>query len=120
MDAKKTDTRDNAIETRAAILRVLASRERKARFVTEVFAALAPLQLNKEVVERNLADLVGAGVIMVRDHFCADPHLIGVDLRIAALISDDAGAEAQMSVIRAIDGAWDKWLAEYLANHRCT
>jgi len=24
-----------------------------------------------------------------------------------------------MSAIREIDNAWDKWLADYLANHRC-
>jgi hypothetical protein len=56
---------------------------------------------------------------MVRDHFCADPHLAGVDLRVAALVQSSAGADAQMSAICAIDEAWDKWLAEYLSNHRC-
>jgi hypothetical protein len=56
---------------------------------------------------------------MVRDHFCADPHLAGVDLRIAALV-DGQAADPETSAIRAIDAAWDRWLAEYLANHRCT
>ena len=40
-------------------------------------------------------------------------------LRVAALVQSDDGADAQMSAIRAIDDAWDKWLTEYLANHRC-
>src|SRR5215469_3754062 len=54
-----------------------------------------------------------------RDHFCADPHLEGVDLRIATLAESAGGADPQMSAIREIDNAWDKWLADYLANHRC-
>jgi hypothetical protein len=37
----------------------------------------------------------------------------GVDLRIAAVIE---GSDA----IAAIDATWQRWLGEYLANHRCT
>jgi len=105
---------------RQAILRTLASRDGKARFITELAAALTRSGCNAELLERTLADLTAEGVIMVRDHFCADPHLAGVDLRIVALVARDAGADAPTAAIRAIDAAWDKWLAEYLANHRCT
>jgi hypothetical protein len=107
-------------KVRAAILRTLESRQRNARFVTELSAALPRSAPRQELVERILAELAAEGVIMVRDHFCADPHLAGVDLRIAALLPDNSGADAEMSAIRAIDATWDKWLAEYLANHRCT
>jgi len=27
--------------------------------------------------------------------------------------------DSQMSAIHAIDEAWNKWLGEYLSNHRC-
>jgi hypothetical protein len=36
-----------------------------------------------------------------------------------ALVESIDGADPQMSAIHEIDNAWDKWLADYLANHRC-
>jgi hypothetical protein len=120
MNEKSTETGADEAQIRAAILRVLESRDRKARFVTELNAALAPSRYSAELVERILAELAGEGIIMVRDHFCADPHLAGVDLRIAALVADKPDAEAQTNAIHAIDTAWEKWLGEYLANHRCS
>ncbi|HEX2225980.1 MAG TPA: hypothetical protein VHM64_02495 [Candidatus Binatia bacterium] len=120
MNDKSVDTEPDDARIRAAILRTLESRDRKARFVTELNAALARSNCYAESVERILAELTTEGVVIVRDHFCADPHLAGVDLRIAARVEDDAGADAQMNAIRAIDAAWDKWLGEYLANHRCS
>ena len=119
MNDESAETRDNIANVKAVILRTLGSRGKKARFVTELSAALARAALGAETLERVLAELTTEGIIMVRDHFCADPHLAGVDLRVAALVQSDAGADALMSAIRAIDEAWDKWLTEYLANHRC-
>jgi hypothetical protein len=105
---------------KALVVRVLESRGGKARFVTELAAAVARSGVSQEILESGLAALAAAGVIMVRDHFCADPHLAAVDLRIAAVVRLESDTDAQMKAIRAIDEAWDKWLAEYLANHRCT
>jgi hypothetical protein len=119
MNDKSTETLPDNEKIEALILRTL-ERERRARFVTELSAALARAAVGPESLERILGELAAKGVIMVRDHFCADPHLAGVDLRVAALVPDNAGGDAEMSAIRAIDAAWDKWLAEYLANHRCT
>jgi hypothetical protein len=119
MNGKKTELSAEEKNARAAILRVLQSRNSKARFFTELFAAIARTEVSAEVSARVLTQLADEGAIMVRDHFCADPHLAGVDLRIAALV-DRHAPEAEASAIRAIDAAWDKWLAEYLANHRCT
>jgi hypothetical protein len=118
MGEKGTETHDDA-KVRAAILRILESRGNKAHFVTELAAVLARSAVSADLLERALAELAGEGAIMVRDHFCADPHLAGVDLRIAALVQPSAGGDSEMSAIHAIDAAWDKWLAEYLANHRC-
>jgi len=119
LSSSNTQRLDEEAKVKAVILRTLESRGKKARFVTELSAALARSALGAETLERVLAALATEGIIMVRDHFCADPHLGGVDLRVAALVQSDAGADAQMSAIRAIDEAWDKWLTEYLANHRC-
>jgi hypothetical protein len=56
---------------------------------------------------------------MMRDHFCADPHLAEVDLRVVAWVESADGARAQLTALEQIDLAWNKWLGEYLANHRC-
>jgi hypothetical protein len=119
MNDESTEVGTEEEKARAAILRILESRNSKARFFTELFAALARTGVSAEVSARLLTQLADEGAIMVRDHFCADPHLAGVDLRIAALV-DRRAAEPEASAIRAIDAAWDKWLAEYLANHRCS
>jgi hypothetical protein len=119
MNDKSTETRPDNEKIRVLILRTL-QRDRRARFVTELCAALARSAVGPEALERILGELTAEGVIVVRDHFCADPHVAGVDLRVAALVPGNAGGDARMSAIRAIDAAWDKWLGEYLANHRCT
>jgi hypothetical protein len=97
----------------------LRNRAKKARFVTELAATLARSHIGKEQMERALAELQAEGTVMIRDNFCADPHLAGVDLRVVALVETIDGEDAQLSAIRAIDEAWNKWLGDYLANHRC-
>ena len=105
---------------RTAVIDVLRSRAKKARFITELAASLGRTAIGKEAMERILVELEAEGVVMIRDHFCADPHLVGIDLRVVALIDENVtGADAQSRAIHEIDSAWDKWLAEYLANHRC-
>jgi hypothetical protein len=102
-----------------AVIDVLRNRAKKACFTTELGVALKRARVGKEELEQALADLQAEGVVMIRDNFCADPHLAGVDLRVAALIESIDGADPQLSAIREIDNAWNKWLGEYLANHRC-
>jgi hypothetical protein len=108
-----------ATDAKETILELLRGRSKKARFITEVSASLQRRNISKEEVERLLAELEAEGIVMIRDHFCADPHLAGVDLRVVALVESSEGEDAQMNAIREIDDAWDKWLAEYLTNHRC-
>jgi hypothetical protein len=98
---------------------VLHNRAKKARFMTEVAASMRRFNIGQEEMEQALAALQTEGVVIVRDNFCADPHLAGVDLRVAALIDQAAGANAQAAALHEIDVAWNKWLGEYLANHRC-
>jgi hypothetical protein len=102
-----------------AIIDALRSRGKKARFTTELVAALARSHIGKEQMEQALSELQTEGLVMIRDNFCADPHLAGIDLRVVVLVESHGGEDAQLSAIREIDSAWDKWLGEYLANHRC-
>ena len=102
-----------------AIIDALRNRAKKARFTTELAAALQRARVGKEEMEQALADLQAEGIVMIRDNFCADPHLAGVDLRVVALVESVDGADGQLSAIREIDSTWNKWLGEYLANHRC-
>ena len=102
-----------------ALMDVLRHRSKKARFMTEVAASLRRFNVGEDEMEQALADLQVEGAVIVRDNFCADPHLAGVDLRVAALVDDAHGADAQAAALREIDLAWSKWLGEYLANHRC-
>jgi hypothetical protein len=101
-----------------AVIDALRNRA-KARFTTELAVVLQRARVGKEEMEQALAELQAEGVVMIRDHFCADPHLAGVDLRVVALVESIDGADPQLSAIRVIDDAWNKWLGEYLANHRC-
>ena len=104
---------------RKAVIDALRNRAKNARFTTELAVVLQRGRVGKEEMEQALADLQAEGVVMIRDNFCADPHLAGVDLRVVALVESVDGADAQLSAIRKIDDAWNKWLGEYLANHRC-
>jgi hypothetical protein len=104
---------------RDAVVAVLRQHAQKARFMTEVAAALRRFNVGKDDMELALGELRAEGAVIVRDNFCADPHLANVDLRVAALVDEAAGADAHAAALREIDMAWNKWLGEYLANHRC-
>jgi hypothetical protein len=105
-------------EARERIVNLLRGRNKKARFMTELYASLERSGIKTEEADRVLAALE-TEVVMIRHNFCADPHLTGVDLRVVALVESAGGGDPQMSAIRLIDETWNKWLSEYLANHRC-
>jgi hypothetical protein len=47
--------------------------------------------------------------------------LDGADFRIAALVDEtDASGDPQATAVAAIGTAWQRWIGDYLANHRCT
>ena len=104
---------------RDRVIELLRSRDRKARFMTELYASLEKFKISVAETDHALAELERNGAVMVRDHFCADPHLGGVDLRVVTVVDSAAGEDPQLGAIRRIDDAWNKWLNEYLANHRC-
>jgi len=77
-------------------------------------------QVSPVGLERGLEELENAGRVLVREQFCGDPHLEGADLRIVALIKGgDADNDALASAVADIDSVWQRWLTEYLSNHRC-
>jgi hypothetical protein len=112
-------TNVNLIGAKKAVVEALRQRAKQARFMTEVAAALRRFNVDKDEMEQALSELQDDGVVIVRDNFCADPHLANVDLRVAALVDESKGADAHAVALREIDLAWNKWLGEYLANHRC-
>jgi hypothetical protein len=70
-------------------------------------------------VEEALLELERDGRVLIRPHSAGDPHLDGADLRIVALVPVHVGDDALATALSAIDKAWDVWLAQFLASHRC-
>jgi hypothetical protein len=108
-------------EVRTAIREELARRHGQARFVVEIAGTLRGLDADPDEIEAALEQLERDGTILVRVNACADPHLEGSDLRLAALIESspcDCEDSTGAAVI-AIEKTWERWLTEYLANHRC-
>lgn len=109
----------NVSGAKTAIVNALDNRSKRARFMTEVAASLRRFSIDKQEIEQALSQLQAEGVVIVRDNFCADPHLANVDLRVVALLDKADGTDAHVAALRELDSAWNKWLGEYLANHRC-
>src|SRR5919108_5999967 len=97
MSEGKTDVHQHNSEIRKTVLACLRQRERRALFVTELTAALRKVHgISASDVERALAALEADWSVVIRDHYCADPHVIGTDLRIVALVEPGAGDDGQM------------------------
>lgn len=102
-----------------SVIDVLSGRGKRALFATELLAGLRRCGVGKGEMDRALVELETDGVVVLRDNFCADPHLAEVDLRVVALLDLNLAGEAHAAALGEIDLAWNKWLGEYLANHRC-
>jgi hypothetical protein len=106
-------------DVKSQIVQVLGRGTRKARFVPEVSHQVAGV--SPADVERALEELEADGRVLIREQYCADPHLVGTDLRIVGLIQD-APPQSEDPLARAvadIEATWNRWLGDYLANHRC-
>jgi predicted transcriptional regulator len=102
-------------DVRADILSVLS---RRARFVPEL-ARLVHAETPE--LERTLSELEADGAVLVREQYCADPHMVGTDLRIAARVPEPSqGNDPLAAAIAQIEATWQRWLGDYLANHRCS
>jgi hypothetical protein len=103
-----------------AILDTLGRRPGQARFVQELRAAAGTPGTVDSDFEGDLQELESAGAIIIRPYYCGDPHLEDADLRIAALVEAGTAGDANAAAIAAIDSAWQRWIGDYLASHRCT
>jgi hypothetical protein len=104
-------------ELAARVVAVLQRRRPHARFVPELARQLGVPAIELEAA---MMELEANGSALVREQYCADPHLEGMDLRIVALIEPTPDGDAIGAASTSIDNVWQRWLGEYLANHRCT
>ncbi len=79
----------------------------------------ATLDMNDEEFELALARLLAEGRIVVQHNFCADPHFIDDDLRVLALVDRDK-SDPRASAAASCEHLWQRWMANFLASHRCT
>lgn len=97
---------------------VLSVLSRRARFVAELARMV---HVDPTELEAALREMEANGTVLVREQYCADPHLEGTDLRIAASVRKVSdGVDPVAHAIADIDAVWQHWLGEYLANHRCS
>jgi hypothetical protein len=104
-------------EVAASLLEVLGRTRNHARFVPELARLLAASQGD---LEQALGELETEGRVLVREQYCPDPHLEGMDLRIVALVDSGSAGDGLAAANDSIESTWQRWLGEYLANHRCT
>jgi len=117
-----TDTTARDVES--AIVEILERAPRRARFVSELAQQLRRANSGATSLESELGELEASGRVLVREQFCGDPHLEGADLRIVALVWTPPGGatpvdDPQARAVADIEAVWDRWLADYLSNHRC-
>jgi hypothetical protein len=91
-----------------------------ALFVSDLRRRFSASANVADQLDAALSRLESAGSVLVRDHYCGDPHLEGEDLRVAGLVEQVDGEDPLDRCVRAIEAVWTDWLAEYLANHRCS
>ena len=72
----------NCAIAKQAVIDALRQRAKTARFMTEVAASLRRVNVGKDEMEQAVSELQAEGVVIVRENFCADPHLANVDLRV--------------------------------------
>jgi len=87
--------------------------------VSRLLGNMRRRNVEPEQVERALADLQQQPAILVREHYCADPHLAGADLRVAATLEPQAQDDPIADAAERIETVWQRWLNEYLSNHTC-
>ena len=103
MSEARADVNQRDSDIRQTVLAWLRQQERRALFVTELATALRKAHgISASDVERALAALEADWSVVIRDHYCADPHVVGTDLRIVALVEPDAGDDGQMQAIREV------------------
>ena len=104
----------------AAVLDLLERTPRHADLVSRLVGTMVRRNVEPNQVEQALADLQTRPTILVREHYCGDPHLAGADLRVAAVIEPAADQDDPLAgAAERIDAVWQRWLNDYLSNHTC-
>jgi hypothetical protein len=106
-------------DLKTQIVEVLGRGVCKARFVSELANQVHQASAG---IYQVLEELEATGQVLIREQYCADPHLEGADLRIVALVlrsGDTGGSDPWSKAAADIETTWNRWLGEYLANHRC-
>ena len=108
-------------DIQAAVLESLRRFPRHAEFVSRLQGTLRARNVAAEQVEQALTELQTRPAIVVREHYCADPHLASADLRVVAMIeaADDPQHDLIAEAAERIETVWQRWLNEYLSNHTC-
>jgi hypothetical protein len=102
------------------IVELLSRRPLRAYFVAEIAESFRRAGTPIGELDESLASLEETGTVLIRMQACADPHLDDADLRIVAFIDAcEDGQDAQSAAGELIDRTWQRWLGDYLANHRC-
>jgi hypothetical protein len=94
-----------------AIVDVFERRSVAALFVTEVQYGIAPQREAAEFAAA-LDALAKRGDVVIVTKPAPDVHLAEADLRIVALAAPNAEV--------AIEAAWQSWLRDFFASHRCS
>lgn len=111
---------DGVVDLAERVLRTLRGRMPPAAFVTEIAALVArnspAAPLPQHEFEAALVRREADGLIMTLRQPAPDPHLESFDLRVVALVPDEAtGQDART----AAHDVWAAWVRQFLANHRC-
>ena len=113
---------DTTVSTEDAIIAALRQCSGHAAFCSEVAATVGDMGAGTGDFETALAHLEEAGSVLVRQHSCGDPHLVGMDFRILGLIESPTpdGGDGLAATVATIESVWHRWVTDFLASHRCT
>jgi len=109
---------------RDSILSFIGEFPLAACFTPVLYNRLGSNGVSRDRIESELNALDNERRVIVRDHYCADPHLEGLDLRTVALVgaveADTAAPGDPVSdAFERGESLWAEWLDDYLRNHQC-
>jgi hypothetical protein len=108
-----------ASDVELAVLDLLKRTPRHAELVSRLVGTMRRQNVEPDQVEHALTELQSQPAILVREHYCADPHLADADLRVAAIVEAQSPQDAIAEATERIESVWQRWLNDYLSNHTC-
>lgn len=104
---------NDVLQQHVAILAMLADAQDQTLFAPQVRASVA---MNDESFEAAITTLEAQHQIVIEAHSAPDPHLPG-DWRSISLVTDVRSTAAAADAGRAY---FNRWVREFLQQHRCT